>query len=168
MAAFTPDALDFAILRTLDAEPRIGVLELSRRLHVARPTVQARISRMETSGVISGYQPHIDLAAAGFNVHAFVTLEITQGALDSVQEELEAMPGVIEAYATTGDGDVLCRIAASSHTQLQQVLVDLNRCSVVARSTSVVVLSDVIRHRTLPLLFTVEPTHNTKAPAFRE
>ena len=81
-----------------------------------------------------------------------MTLEIAQGAIEDVQRDLEAIPGLLEAHATTGSGDVLCRVAASSHEALQQVLVDLNRSSAVVRSTSVVALSVLVPFRTLPLL----------------
>jgi DNA-binding Lrp family transcriptional regulator len=94
----------------------------------------------------------VDVAAAGFGVQAFVTLEIAQGAIDDVRRELEAIPGVLEAHATTGSGDVLCRVAARSHEALQQTLVDLNRSATVVRSTSVVALSRIVPWRTLPLL----------------
>ncbi|SHN46728.1 Lrp/AsnC family transcriptional regulator [Cryptosporangium aurantiacum] len=148
------DALDLALLRALRQNPRIGVLELSRTTGVARATVAARLRRLEDTGVVTGYGPDIDVAAAGFAVQAFVTLEIAQGAIDAVRADLVAIPGVLEAYATTGTGDVLCRIAASSHEALQQTLVDLNSSKAVARSTSVVVLSQLVPWRTLPLLAT--------------
>ena len=124
--------------------------------------------RLEDSGVIAGYEPRIGLAAAGFGVQAFVTLEIAQGALDRVSAELAAIPGVLEAYATTGSGDVVCHIAAESHERLQQTLIELNHSGVVQRSTSVVALSTVVPYRVLPLLQTRRPPErSTKAPAFR-
>ena len=134
-------ALDVALLAALRDNPRAGALELSRITGVARATVSSRLQRLEDSGVVTGYGPDIDVAAAGFGVQAFVTLEIAQGALADVQRDLEAIPGLLEAHATTGSGDVLCRVAASSHEGLQQILVDLNRSSAVVRSTSVVALS---------------------------
>src|SRR4051812_21322755 len=146
------DTLDLALLEALTEHPKAGALELSRRLGVARGTVQARLRRLEESGVVTGYGPDIDLAAAGFGVHAFVTLEIAQGALEDVTADLVAMPGVLEAHATTGAGDVLCRVAARSHEELQQVLLQLGRSGSVVRSTSVVALSELVPARTLPLL----------------
>ncbi|UOY02343.1 Lrp/AsnC family transcriptional regulator [Blastococcus sp. PRF04-17] len=146
------DALDVALLRALRENPRAGALELSRITGVARATVSARLQRLEDDGVVTGYGPDVDVAAAGFGVQAFVTLEIAQGALEDVQRDLEAIPGLLEAHATTGSGDVLCRVAASSHEGLQQVLVDLNRSSAIVRSTSVVALSQLVPWRTLPLL----------------
>jgi DNA-binding Lrp family transcriptional regulator len=119
---------------------------------VARATVTARLERLTAAGVLTGHGPDVDVAAAGFGVQAFVTLEIAQGAIEDVTRDLEAIPGVLEAHATTGVGDVLCRVAAASHEALQQTLVHLNRSTAVVRSTSVVVLSEIVPWRTLPLL----------------
>jgi DNA-binding Lrp family transcriptional regulator len=146
------DEVDVDLLRLMRESPRIAVLELARRLGVARGTVQARLDRLERTGVVTGHGPDVDLTAAGFPVQAFVSLEIAQGALDQVSEVLSAVPAVIEAYATTGSSDVLCRVAAASHEDLQQTLLELDRSATVARSISVVVLSTVVAPRTLPLL----------------
>ena len=148
----TLDALDVALLGALREHRRAGVLELSRITGVARATVSARLQRLEDGGVVTGYGPDVDVAAAGFGVQAFVTLEIAQGAIEAVRRDLEVIPGVLEAHATTGSGDVLCRVAARSHEALQHILVDLNRSSAVVRSTSVVALSELVPWRTLPLL----------------
>ncbi|TCN49871.1 DNA-binding Lrp family transcriptional regulator [Rhodococcus sp. SMB37] len=161
------DELDFALLEALHTDPKVGALELSRRLTVARATVSARLRRLEDTGVIAGYEPRINLSAAGFEVQAFVTMEIVQGALEAVTDVLEAIPGVLEAFATTGAGDILCRIGADSHIGLQQTLIELNRSSIVARSTSVMVLSEVVHYRAMPLLRTLEPERSAKAPAYR-
>lgn len=163
----TLDELDRAMLAALHDNSRIGVLELSRTLGVARATVSARLQRLEDTGVITGYQPRIGLAAAGYGVQAFVTLEIAQGALGDVVAVLEQIPGVLEAFATTGAGDVLCRVAAASHDDLQRTLIVLNRSRTIARSTSVVVLSELVEFRAMPLLNTSEPDRTPKAPAYR-
>src|SRR3954471_24355730 len=106
------DALDVALLEELRREPRAGMLELARRTGVARATATARVQRLERLGVVTGYGPDVGLDAAGFGVQAFVPLEIAQGALDVLRQHLESIPGVLEAHATTGSGDVLCRVAA--------------------------------------------------------
>ncbi|WP_019932687.1 Lrp/AsnC family transcriptional regulator [Nocardia sp. BMG111209] len=161
------DELDLAILTAMHEYQKAGVLELSRRTRVARATVQARIARMEESGVITSYDPQVDVTAAGFDVQAFVTLEIAQGALDAVATDLAAIPGVLEAYATTGSGDVLCRLGADSHTGLQSVLLSIDRSPAVVRSHSVIVLSTVVPRRSLPLLHTLAPAGTSRAPAYR-
>jgi hypothetical protein len=114
------DALDAALIGLLAAEPRIGVLEASRRLGVARGTVQARLERMKQRGVITGYGPDVDPAALGYEVTAFITLEIRQaGGHDPVAERLAAIPEVLEVHhhrrrgpAVPGGGPVQHRPAA--------------------------------------------------------
>jgi len=167
-APLTLDTLDVDLIRALHDSPRAGVLELSRTLGVARGTVAARLERLEGGGIITGYGPDLDVVAAGYPVQAFVTLEIAQGALDDVAAELTALPAVLEAYATTGASDVLCRLAASSHEDLKDTLLQLNRSPTVSRSTSVVVLSVVVAPRILPLLENLPRTAPRRAPAYRD
>ena len=117
------DRLDAALIELLAAEPRVGVLEASRRLRVARGTVQARLERLQDRGVITGYGPDVDPAALGYEVTAFVTLEIRQaGGHDPVAERLAAIPEVLEVHTITGAGDMLCRVVARSNADLQRVL----------------------------------------------
>ncbi len=127
-------------------------MEVSRRLNVARATAQARLQRLTDRGVITGFDPQVDLSAAGYPVSAFSTLEIAQGALGEVASYLEAMPAVLEASATTGSADVWCRLAAATMADLQEALLELNRCPAVVRSTSVVAMSELVPYRYLPLL----------------
>jgi DNA-binding Lrp family transcriptional regulator len=148
----TLDELDLLLLQLLDANPRISVLELSRVAGVARGTVTSRMQRWEQSGIVRGYGPHVDLEAAGFPVQALATLEIAQGRLSEIAQFLASLPGVIEAYATTGTGDVVCRLAASSNAHLQQLLLELNESEAIRRSTSVVILSTLVVPRAMPLL----------------
>jgi len=162
------DALDLALLTAMRQSPRAGILELSRLVKVARATVQSRLERLERAGVITGYGPDIDIAAAGYPVQAFVTLEIAQGSLGKLHRDLSSIPGVLEAYAITGTGDVLCRVAAASNAELQQTLLQLNGSAWVARSTSAVLLSTVVAPRAMPLLESRPRASATRAPAFRE
>ena len=62
------DELDASILIELQKDARVGVLELSRRLDVARGTVQSRLDRMVEAGVIRSFSANLDLEALGFRV----------------------------------------------------------------------------------------------------
>jgi DNA-binding Lrp family transcriptional regulator len=161
------DQLDLALICALRDHPRVGDLELSRITRVARATVQSRLARMEAAGVITGYGPDIDLANAGHPVLAFVTLEIAHGSLDAVTAELHHSPNVIEAYVTSGTADVLCKIAATSHEDLQHTLLEITSSPSVVRSTSVIVLSELVHTRVLPMLRSGAIDAPGRAPAYR-
>jgi DNA-binding Lrp family transcriptional regulator len=147
------DDLDTALLRLLADEPRIGVLQASRRLGVARGTVQSRLDKLVRSGVVAGWGPELDPEALGYPVTAFLTLEIRQGTgHDLVADQLGAIPEVLEAYTITGAGDMWCRVVARSNADLQRVIDAVLACEGVLRSTTVIALANQIRHRVLPLL----------------
>ena len=152
------DDLDRRVLDVFSTHPRVGVLEASRRLGVARGTVQARLDRMTASGVITGWGPELSPAALGYPVTAFLTLEIRQdpsegGGHDTVGRHLAAIPEVLEAHTTTGAGDLMVRVVARSNTDLQRVLDRvLAECAIV-RSSTVIALATQVPDRVLPLKF---------------
>ena len=148
----TIDHLDARLVALLAAEPRIGVLECSRRLNVARGTVQARLDRMAAKGVITGYGPDIDPAALGFDVTAFVTLHIRQVAGHvPVADQLALIPEVLEVHTITGGGDMFCRVVARSNADLQRVIDRIVDVQGVVRTESVIALDTPVPYRTLPL-----------------
>jgi DNA-binding Lrp family transcriptional regulator len=147
------DRLDAALIELLAAEPKVGVLEASRRLRVARGTVQARMDRMQERGLITGYGPEVDPAALGYEVTAFITLEIRQaGGHDPVAERLAAIPEVLEVHTITGAGDMLCRVVARSNADLQRVLDAIVSTEGVVRSATLISLATQVPYRVLPLV----------------
>jgi DNA-binding Lrp family transcriptional regulator len=147
------DRLDAALIELLAAEPRVGVLEASRRLGVARGTVQARLDRLADRGVITGYGPDVDPVALGFEVTAFITLEIRQaGGHDPVAERLAAIPEVLEVHTITGAGDMLCRVVAQTNADLQRVLDAIVSAEGVVRSSTVISLATQVPYRIVPLV----------------
>jgi len=147
------DELDAALVRLFSEEPRIGVLEASRRLSVARGTVQSRLDKLVERGVIVDWSPTLDPEALGYPVTAFLTLEIQQGSgHEHVAEQLGEIPEVLEACTITGAGDMWCRVVARSNADLQRVIDKVLVCDGVVRSTAVIALATQIRHRVLPLL----------------
>src|SRR5215216_4624200 len=118
------------------------VLEASRRLGVARGTVQARFDKLRARGVVRSIGPDIDPAALGYAVTAFVTLEIRQaGGHDAIAAHLEPIPEVLEAHTITGAGDMLVRIVARSNADLQRVIDRVVQDPNITRSTTVIALA---------------------------
>src|SRR6187397_760585 len=154
------DGLDRKVIDLFAAEPRIGVLEASRRLGVARGTVQARLDKLASSGVVTSWGPELSPAALGYPVTAFLTLEIRQderagGGHDSVGAHLAAIPEVLEAHTITGAGDLMARVVARSNTDLQRVIDLVLANPAIVRSSTVIALATQVPYRVLPLARTV-------------
>ena len=147
------DELDARVVELFSAEPRIGVLEASRRLGVARGTVQARLDRMQERGVITGFGPDIDPAALGQAVTAFVTVELVQsGGRDEAAERLAGIAEILEAHTITGPGDMLCRVVARTNADLQRVIDAIVEVPGVLRTSTVIALATAVPYRTTPLV----------------
>jgi len=151
------DGLDRRLIDLFAAEPRVGVLEASRRLGVARGTVQARLDRLESSGVITGWGPDLSPDALGYPVTAFLTLEIRQetaqgGGHDAVGAHLAAIPEVLEAHTITGVGDLMARVVARSNADLQRVIDLVLAAPAITRSSTVIALATQVPFRVLPLV----------------
>ncbi|CAN5456107.1 Lrp/AsnC family transcriptional regulator [soil metagenome] len=151
------DNLDATLLRLLADQPRIGLLEASRRLGVARGTVQARLDKLAGAGVISGWGPELEPGALGYPVTAFLTLEIRQGSDElgghqSVARHLARIPEVLEAVTITCAGDMWARVVARSNTDLQRVIDAVLSDGGIVRSSTVIALATQIPYRVLPLM----------------
>jgi len=150
------DQIDSSVLDLFATEPRIGVLEASRRLGVARGTVQARLDKLVASGVVTGWGPDLSPEALGYPVTAFLTLEIRQGSAelgghDAVAAHLAEIPEVIEACTITGAGDMWARVVARTNADLQRVIDRVLEHRGIDRSTTVIALATQVPHRVLPL-----------------
>jgi DNA-binding Lrp family transcriptional regulator len=147
------DDLDARLIQMFSDDPAVGVLGASRRLGVARGTVQARLDRLVARGVIRSFAPTLDPGALGYPVTAFCTLEIRQGRGHApVVDHLAAIPEVLEAHTITGSGDLLVRVVARDNADLQRVIDLVVDDSHVIRASTVISLGTRIDYRTLPLV----------------
>ena len=146
------DELDARLITALAQTPRAGVMELARQLGVARGTIQARLDKLQGRGVITGFDPDLHLETLGYEVLAFVTLEIAQGRLADVVDHLADIPEVIEAHSTTGPGDLHCRVVARTNEHLQAVINRILEVSGIVRTSTQIALTEQIGFRVLPIV----------------
>jgi DNA-binding Lrp family transcriptional regulator len=135
------DAVEWEFVGRLGSVTRPNVLELSRRLGIARNTVQARLERLQASGAVTGFGPIVDLDAIGYGVLAFTTLEIAQGREAAVIDGLARIPEVLEVHKVTGPGDLLCRVVARSNAHLHAVLEEVLATPGIQRTTTALALT---------------------------
>ncbi|WP_336215704.1 Lrp/AsnC family transcriptional regulator [Nonomuraea sp. LPB2021202275-12-8] len=146
------DELDARLLVTMRAHPRIGLTELARLLGVARGTVQARVDKLMSRGVIEDFGPAVSPAHAGHPILAFVWLQIAQGRLAEAVEGLRTVPQILEVHGTSGQHDLLCRVVAKSTEHLQEIIAHILTSPAVQRTDTTVALSTQIPYRIEPLL----------------
>ena len=138
------DELDRNILGLLGADARMSVATLSRRLKVARSTIQARLERLETSGVIAGYTLKPGEGAREGRLRASVLLTIEPRAQAAVLTRLKSIAEVERVFTTSGRFDLLMQIACPNTQVLDQVLDQIGAMTGVKGSESLIHLSTKI------------------------
>jgi DNA-binding Lrp family transcriptional regulator len=144
------DALDARLIRAISNTPRAGVMELTRQLGVPRSTITARLDKLLERGIICGFD--LDLRAMGYEVLAFVSIEVTQGQLRQVAKHLREIPEVLEIHSVTGSGDLHCRVVAHTNDHLQLIIDCILEVQGIDRITTQIALTEQLRLRVLPLV----------------
>ncbi len=135
------DELDRNILALLGADARMSVATLARRLKVARSTIQARLERLETSGIIAGYTLKLGESAKQGRLRASVLLSIEPRAQAGVLQRLKSISEVEKVFTTSGRFDLLMQIACPNTQVLDQVLDQIGQMTGVKSSESLIHLS---------------------------
>ncbi|HVM18742.1 MAG TPA: Lrp/AsnC family transcriptional regulator [Egibacteraceae bacterium] len=135
----TTDTVDERILALLQADARMTMADLGRRVGLSRTAALARVRRMEADGVIRGY--HADVAVEPEEAHvARVGVVLTTSDTSSYVRRLLALDEVSEAETVAGEFDLLLRLSAPTARRLDEVLDRINGWRETVRTTTFVVL----------------------------
>ena len=102
-STFNPplDQHDTRILAELQADARLTMAELGRRVHLSQPAVTERVRKLEAAGVISGYRATVNLAKLGYGIRAII--RVGRADYARVVKLVQQTPECVNAYNVTGD-----------------------------------------------------------------
>jgi Lrp/AsnC family leucine-responsive transcriptional regulator len=145
------DATDRALVAALQAEGRASWAELGRQVRLSAPSVQERVRRLESAGVITGYHASVDAAALGLGMVALVGIHQTDSAdQDDVADQLELVPEVEDCWLVAGEETFVVKVRVADVDALERALRALRRVPGVARTRTTVVISTRWQGRPLP------------------
>ena len=138
------DTYDTRILAELQADARLALAELGRRVHLSQPAVAERVRKLEAAGVITGYRATVNLAALGYGIRAMVRVGRTDydRMVQLVGESLE----IVNAWNITGEDSWLLEIAVTDVAHLDAVVSQM--CLLAETSTSII-LKTVREHQVM-------------------
>lgn len=121
------DRFDAAMLRVLSTEGRISVTELARRIGLSKSPTQARLRRLEESGVILGYRALFDPRRIGAAHVAFVEVKLSdtrEAALAAFNAAVAEVPEIEQCHLIAGGFDYLLKVRTSDITSYRRVLAE--------------------------------------------
>ena len=146
------DATDARLLLALSEDPRATVLALSQQLGLARNTVQARLARLESGGVLDPFERRVRPEALGYRLGAYVTVQVVQHSLAEVSDSLAQIPEVLEVIGLSGVADLLVQVVAVDADDLWRITEQVLAIPGVQRTDTNLALRRFVDHRMTPLL----------------
>lgn len=138
------DVYDTRILAELQADARLTMAELGRRVHLSQPAVTERVRKLEAAGVITGYRATVDLGRLGYGIRAVIRV----GRCDYQRfiKLLQQTPEAVNCYNVTGEDSWILEIAVIDVAHLDAVVSKF--CLLTETSTSIV-LNAVREHQAM-------------------
>jgi DNA-binding Lrp family transcriptional regulator len=156
------DAVDWRILKELQADGRITNLALSKRVGLSPPPCLRRVRALEDAGFIEGYAALLDEKALGFELAAYAMVGLHNQAepdLRAFENRVLAWPLVREAYMMAGETDYVLKCVAPSLTAFQDFVLDeLTAAPNVASVKTALAIRRVKREPGAPLTFGKDKT----------
>jgi Lrp/AsnC family transcriptional regulator, leucine-responsive regulatory protein len=132
----------------LQADARLTMAELGRRVSLSAPAVAERVQRLERGGVITGYRAETDPKALGFPIGAIVRVRPTTRQLHRIPELARETPEVVECHRITGEDCFFVKLQLRSMDDLEPIL---DRFVVYGQTTTSIIHSSPVASRPLPL-----------------
>jgi len=142
------DERNLALIRLLQAEPRLGVAELARRIGMSAPAVRERLLRLEEAGVIRGWRLELEPGALGYPLTVFVRIRPMPGQVPKIAELARAMPQVAECHRITGEDCFILKVHVEAIETLDRLL---DRFLAHGQTTTSIVQSTPVPPRDPPL-----------------
>jgi len=128
------DHYDTRILAELQADARLSMAELGRRVHLSQPAVTERVRKLEAMGVITGYRATVNLQKLGYGIRAIIRAGRAEYA--RVVKLVQQTPEVVNAYNVTGEDSWIIEIAVLDVAHLDAVVTRF--CMLTETSTSII------------------------------
>ncbi len=119
--------------------------DIARHVALSPPAVKRRVDRLHKQGALRGFTAVVDHTALGDRTEALIELFFAPGTLlEEVAETLRGYPEVVEAWSVTGEANAIARVRTHDNTDLERLIMELQREGLVQRTRSQVVLSRLV------------------------
>ena len=140
----TADDTDLQILSLLQGDARMSIKHIAEKTFLSPTAISARIERLEKDGYIAGYYTHINPQAFGFNIKAFINLEVEPVQKKEFYPYIRSCPNVVECNCVTGDYAMLIEVLFRTTTELDHFIGELQH---FGKTKTQIVFSTSVEHR---------------------
>ena len=148
------DRIDRRLLALLQADGRLSVAELARRVHLSPTPCFERVRRLEREGYIRGYAADLDPAKLGAGLIAFVEVQLdrtTPDVFNRFRDGVIGLTPVQECHMVAGGFDYLLKVRTADMAAYRRFLEELAALAGVEQTHTYVVMEEVKSTRVVPI-----------------
>lgn len=136
------DPLDLKILSILQSHGRSHLAEIAKEVELSSPAVMERVKKLESRGVIKGYQAVLDAKKVGKDITAFIGVSIGhQRYIDEFASLMMREADVLECHHVTGDESFILKVKTANTDSLEKLLGEIRSVEGVTQTVTKVALS---------------------------
>ena len=137
------DEIDRKLLNLLQNDDRLALTELAQAIGAPASTLNDRIKRLVSHGVIAGFHARLSPDVLGLDLLAFVFVGWSDPKVEpAFLKKIKASPAVLECHHVTGAWNYLLKVRVGTTRDLEKFLSDtIKAVAGVERTETVIVLS---------------------------
>jgi DNA-binding Lrp family transcriptional regulator len=143
MTPYIYDSLDSALIAELRIDGRASISYLSQVLKVSRATVQNRLDRLISSGVILGFTVRVHQEVEKETVRAIMMIEVAGKSTSQVIKKLRGIPELVTLHTTNGAWDLVAELQTTSLGEFDRVLRRVREVDGILNSETSLLLSSM-------------------------
>ncbi len=135
------DDTDRKLIALLRDDARASLASLAKTLKVSRGTVQNRLHKLETQGIIVGYTVRLKPQEQEQGIRALMTVAVEGNVSEKVLKALRGDPAVSALHSTNGRWDIVAELRADSLQSFDRVLGRIRLLDGIASTETSLLLS---------------------------
>ncbi|MGB5560228.1 MAG: Lrp/AsnC family transcriptional regulator [Paracoccaceae bacterium] len=134
------NSTDRQLIAALTQDGRASVTTLSGKLGVSRATVQTRLDRLISSGVIRRFTVELDAAAAADVIRAVMMIEVQGAYARAIVRSIQSIPQIVSLHSTNGAWDLVAMIETVNLPEFDRTLREVRELTGVLNSETCLLL----------------------------
>lgn len=142
------DKIDLKIIELLQKNARFPLKHLAEEVFLSTPAVSSRIEKLQEAGIITGYTANINPIKLGYNIKAFINLEVSPKQKPEFYPFIKSCPNVLECNCVTGKYSMLIKVAYHTTEELDAFINEIQK---FGNTETQIVFSTAVEQRGISL-----------------
>ena len=144
------DNIDKSIIKLLESNGRMTHEEISKSLHISRPAIHQRVSKLENENIIKGYKSIVNWQKLGEPIRAFLYIKIHspnfQETVNTILSLKVPNVSIEECHRLAGEWCLVLKIRVITPNDISNFIDELCKIQGIKETSTTFVLSTIMEN----------------------